>query len=152
MTVQVGDDAPDFALKNQHGKTVRLSEFRDLRNVVLVFYPWAFTGVCGGELLDLQKHLNEFENDDVALLAVSTDSMYALRTFADAEGFTFPLLQDFWPHGEVAASYGVLHPDIGVALRGTFVIDKAGVVRWTVTNEIGDARSLDDYRKALAAL
>ncbi|MGZ4594470.1 MAG: peroxiredoxin [Actinomycetes bacterium] len=152
MVIQVGDEAPDFELKDQHGQLVRLSSFRSKRNVVLVFYPWAFTGVCGGELNDLQKHLGDFENDDVALLTVSTDSMYALRNFADSQGFTFPLLADFWPHGAVAAAYGVLHPEIGVALRGTFVIDRDGLVRWTVTHDIGDARDLDDYRAALAAL
>jgi mycoredoxin-dependent peroxiredoxin len=152
MAVQVGDLAPDFALKNQHGETVQLSQFRGDRAVVVVFYPWAFSGVCGGELNELQKHLDEFQTEDVALLTISTDAMYALRAYADREGFTFPMLQDFWPHGEVASSYGVFEPNVGVALRGTFIIDKAGVVRWTVTNPIGDARDLDDYRAALAAL
>jgi peroxiredoxin len=152
MAVQVGDLAPDFALKNQHGETVRLSQFRGVRAVVVVFYPWAFSGVCGGELNELQKRLDEFQNEDVALLTVSTDAMYALRAYADREGFTFPMLQDFWPHGEVASSYGVFESNVGVALRGTFVIDTAGVVRWTVTNPISDARDLDDYRAALASL
>jgi peroxiredoxin len=152
VVVRVGDEAPDFELKDQHGQPVRLSSFRGHRNVLLVFYPWAFTGVCGGELDALQEQLADFDNDDVALLAVSTDSMYALRTFADTRGFSFPLLADFWPHGAVAAAYGVLHPEIGVALRGTFLIDRQGIVRWTVTNGIGDARDPDDYRAALAAL
>jgi mycoredoxin-dependent peroxiredoxin len=152
MALQVGEQAPDFALRNQHGETVRLSDFRGERNVVVLFYPWAFSGVCGGELHELQKHLDEFQNDDVALLTISCDAMYALRAYADREGFTFPMLQDFWPHGEVASAYDVFNADIGVALRGTFVIDKAGVLRWTVTNAIPDARDLDDYRAALAAL
>jgi peroxiredoxin len=152
MVLQLGSEVPDFALRNQHGETVRLSQFRGHKAVVVVFYPWAFSGVCGGELHDLQKHLDEFANDDVALLTISCDAMYALRAYADREGFTFPMLQDFWPHGEVATSYGVFNADVGVALRGTFVIDKAGVLRWTVTNAIPDARSLDDYRAALAAL
>lgn len=152
MAVGVGDEAPDFELQDQHGQAVRLSSFRGNKAVVLVFYPWAFSGVCGGELNDMQKYLSDFQNDDVALLTVSTDSIYALRTFADSQGFTFPMLADFWPHGAVAADYRVLHPGIGVALRGTFLIDKNGIVRWTVTNEIGVARNLDDYRAALAAL
>lgn len=152
MTLQVGDEAPDFSLRNQHGEAVRLSEFRGRKAVVVVFYPWAFSGVCGGELHELQKHLDEFQNDDVEVLTISTDAMYALRAFADREGYTFPLLQDFWPHGEVASAYGVLQPELGVAARGTFVIDRAGVIRWTVTNALGDARNLDDYRAALAAL
>jgi peroxiredoxin len=152
MSLQVGDQAPDFELKDQHGQPVRLSSLRGRKNVLLVFYPWAFTGVCSGELHDMQEQLTDFENEDVALLTVSTDSMYALRTFADSQGFTFPLLADFWPHGAVAADYGVLHPEIGVAMRGTFLIDKEGTVRWTVTHEIGDARNPDDYRAALATL
>jgi peroxiredoxin len=152
MALHIGDEVPDFALKNQHGETVRLSEFGGHKSVVVTFYPWAFSGVCGGELHELQKHLDEFQNDDVAVLTISTDAMYALRAFADREGFTFPMLADFWPHGEVAASYDVFNADLGVALRGTFVIDKAGVLRWTVTNAIPDARNLDDYRAALAAL
>jgi peroxiredoxin len=152
MAVQVGDEAPDFELKDQHGQLVRLSSFRGAKNVLVVFYPWAFSSVCGGELDSVQEQLADFQNDDVAILTVSTDSMYALRTFADAKGYQFPLLADFWPHGAVAADYDVLHPQIGVALRGTFLVDKAGIVRWTVTNEIGEARSLDDYRAALAAL
>jgi peroxiredoxin len=152
MALQVGDEAPDFALRSQHGETVRLADFRGKQAVVVMFYPWAFSGVCGGELHELQKHLDEFQNDHVALLTISTDAMYALRAYADREGFTFPMLQDFWPHGEVASAYGVFDSKVGVALRGTFVIDKAGVVRWTVTNAIPDARDLDDYRAALAAL
>jgi peroxiredoxin len=152
MTLQVGEEAPDFALRNQHGETVRLSDFRGARAVVVLFYPWAFSGVCGGELHELQKHLDEFQNDDVALLTISCDAMYALRAYADREAFTFPLLQDFWPHGEVATAYDVFDARVGVALRGTFVVDKSGLLRWSVVNAIPDARDLDDYRKALAAL
>jgi peroxiredoxin len=152
MTLQVGDEAPDFALRNQHGETVRLSDFRGGKAVVVMFYPWAFTGVCGGELHELQKHLDEFQNDDVALLAISCDAMYALRAFADREDFTFPLLADVWPHGEVATAYGVFDAKVGAAVRGTFVVDKTGVLRWSVINAIPDARDLDDYRAALAAL
>ncbi len=107
MAPQLGEQAPDFALKNQHGQTVRLSQFRGQSAVVVVFYPWAFSRVCGGELHELQKHLDEFQNDEVALLTISCDAMYTLRAFADREGFTFPMLQDFWPHGEVASAYGV---------------------------------------------
>ena len=94
----------------------------------------------------------DLATDDVELLTVSTDSMYALRAFADQEGFTFPMLSDFWPHGAVAEAYGVLHGDIGVALRGTFLVDRDGVVRWSVVNGIGDARDIGDYKRAIAAL
>jgi peroxiredoxin len=100
----------------------------------------------------MQGDLGALVSDDVELFTVSTDSMYALRAFADKEGFTFPLLSDFWPHGAVARAYGVLHEDIGVALRGTFLVDRRGVVRWTVLNGIGDARDVEDYKQAIAAL
>jgi alkyl hydroperoxide reductase subunit AhpC len=78
--------------------------------------------------------------------------MYALRAFADQHGFTFPLLSDFWPHGAVASAYGVLSDRVGIALRGTFLVDKEGVVRWSVVNDIPDARDIDDYKAAIAAL
>ena len=152
MGLSVGDPAPDFELRDQHGQTVRLSDLRGRKAALLVFYPWAFTGVCGGELQALQERQDEFVGDDLALFAISTDSMHALRAFADQQGFTFPLLSDFWPHGAVASAYGVLHEEIGIALRGTFLVDKDGVVRWTVVHGIPDARDVDDYKKAVAAL
>lgn len=152
MSPSVGEDAPDFALKDQHGQVVRLSDLRGQRAALVVFYPWAFTGVCGGELHAMQAGLDELVSEEVALFTVSTDSMYALRSYADQEGFTFPLLSDFWPHGAVAQAYGVLHPEIGVALRGTFLVDRDGVVRWSVVNGISDARDLSDYKGAVAAL
>ena len=152
MPLSVGDIAPDFELTDQHGQAVRLSSLRGQKAALVVFYPWAFTGVCGGELRAMQADLADLATGDVELLSVSTDSMYALRAFADQEGFTFPMLSDFWPHGAVAATYGVLHPDIGVALRGTFLIDRDGVVRWSVVNGIGDARDTGDYKRAITAL
>ena len=152
MSVSVGEVAPDFALKDQHGQTVRLSELRGRSAALVVFYPWAFTGVCGGELAELQTRLSELRAHGVEVMAVSTDSMYALRAWADRDGFSFTLLSDFWPHGEVARAYGVLHEQIGIALRGTFLVDRDGVVRWSVVNGIGEARGVDDYVKAIAAL
>lgn len=152
MPLSVGAPAPDFALRDQHGQTVRLSDLRGRRAVLVVFYPWAFSGVCGGELTALQAALDDLVADDLEVLTVSTDSMYALRAFADQQGFTFPMLSDFWPHGEVAEAYGVLHPEIGIALRGSFLVDRDGVVRWTVVKGIPDARDVDDYRKAIADL
>jgi peroxiredoxin len=152
MPIAVGDQAPDFALKDQHGRTVRIADLRGRKAALVVFYPWAFSGVCGGELHAMQADLDELVSDEVELVTVSTDSMYALRSFADQEGFTFPMLSDFWPHGEVARAYGVLNEDIGIALRGTFLVDRDGVVRWTVLNGIPDARDVEDYKRAIAAL
>ncbi|MGI5164020.1 peroxiredoxin [Spirillospora sp. CA-253888] len=152
MAVNVGDLAPDFELKDQHGTPVRLSDFRGDKTVVLVFYPLAFSGVCTGELCAIRDELPTLGGDDVQVLAVSVDSVFALRAWADQEKYQFPLLSDFWPHGGVAQGYGVFDEAKGLATRGTFIIDTEGVVRWKVENAIPDARDLDEYRKALAAL
>jgi mycoredoxin-dependent peroxiredoxin len=152
MAVEVGQEAPDFELNDQHGKPVRLSGFRGAKNVVLVFYPLAFSGVCSGELCALRDEFPEVTRDDVELLTVSVDSTFAHRTWADKEGFEFGLLSDFWPHGGVAREYGVFDEDRGIAVRGTFVIDKSGVVQWKVVHPIPQARDIADYQKALAAL
>jgi peroxiredoxin len=152
MAVEVGDQAPDFELKDQHGTPVSLSSFRGSKNVVLVFYPLAFSGVCTSELCAIRDEFPEVTRDDVELLTVSVDSTFVLKTWAERDHFNFELLSDFWPHGSVAKSYGVFDEDRGVATRGTFVIDKTGVVRWKVVNPIPQARDIAEYQKALAAL
>ncbi|MFG2357754.1 peroxiredoxin [Streptomyces sp. NPDC048521] len=152
MAIQVGEKAPDFELKDNHGRTVKLSDFRGEKNVVLLFYPFAFTGVCTGELCELRDNLPKFADRDTQLLAVSNDSIHTLRVFAEQEGLEYPLLSDFWPHGEVSRAYGVFDEDKGCAVRGTFIIDKEGVVRWTVVNGLPDARDLNEYVKALDTL
>lgn len=152
MAIQVGDKAPDFELKDNHGAPVRLSDFRGRKNVVLVFYPFAFTGVCTGELRELRDGMRAFADADTELLAVSADSIHTLRVFAEQEELEYPLLSDFWPHGEAARAYGVFAEDKGCALRGTFLIDKEGVVRWTVVNDLPDARDLRSCLEALDTL
>jgi len=152
MAVEVGDEAPDFELQDQHGTPVKLSSFRGQKNVVLVFYPLAFSGVCTGELCSIRDNFPEISRDDVQLLTVSVDSGFSHRAWGDAEHYEFPLLSDFWPHGAVAKSYGVFDENMGVATRGTFVIDKNGLVRWKVVNPIPQARDIAEYQKALAAL
>ena len=152
MPAAIGEVAPDFTLKDQNRQDVRLSDFRGRRNVVLLFHPFAFSGICEGELRALQAGIGSFVNDDVQLLAVSVDSFFAHRVWADREGFSFPLLSDFWPHGDVARAYGVFDEEKGCAVRATFVIDRQGVVRWSVVNPVPDARDPADYLKALAEL
>lgn len=151
MSVTVGSTAPDLTLTDAHGTPMTLSALRG-RTVVLVFYPFAFTGVCTGELCALRDDFGAFEAEDVTLLAVSCDPRYALRVFAEREGFPFPLLSDFWPHGEAARAYGVFDEERGCPLRGTFVIDPTGVVRWSVVNAIMDAREIEDYKRAIAEI
>jgi peroxiredoxin len=152
VTLETGRPAPDFALKSQHGEDITLASYRSRRAVVVMFYPFAFSSICTGELAEVRDHLPEFDNDDVALLAVSCDPMFAVRAFADAEGFTFPLLSDFWPHGEVARRYGVFDAERGCALRGTFVLDASGILRWKVENGLPDARELEAVKRALTQL
>ncbi len=152
MTIEVGQPAPDFTLKDQHGQNVTLSGFRGRKAVVLVFYPFAFSATCTSELRELRDDLPAYDNDEVALLAVSCEPMFGLRIFSDRERLTYPLLSDFWPHGEVAHAYGVFDAERGCALRGTFVLDTGGVVRWKIENTLPDARDLADYRAALARL
>jgi peroxiredoxin len=152
VAIQAGEMAPDFELSNHHGEKVKLSDFQGKKNVVLVFYPAAFTGRCTGELCALRDELSSFQNESVELLAISCDSMFTLKVFAEQEGYPFSLLADFWPHGEVAQKYGVFNPERGFAGRGTFIINKEGKVHWSVYNASGDARDLSDYKEALASL
>ena len=148
----VGDLAPDFTLVDQYGVDVSLSSVRDVKNAVVVFYPAAFSGICRGELREIRDGLEDFQTDDIQVFAVSCDAMYTLRAWADAEGHFFPLLSDFWPHGEVAQRYGVLNDEDGFALRGTFLLDRHGRIVWTEVRGIGQGRDFVAYRKALAAL
>ena len=146
-----GAAAPDFELLNQYGEPVRLSELRG-RNVALVFFPFAFSGICTGELCEIRDNLALFEDADAVVLGISVDSKFAQRAYADKEGYTFDLLADFWPHGAVAEQYGVFDPGSGMAKRGTFIIDASGIVRYVVVNPRGQAREFAGYRAALAGL
>jgi len=150
--ILVGHEAPDFELRDQNAQSHRLSSYRGEKNVVLVFYPFAFTGVCTGELTSIRDDMGSLQNDDTQVLAISCDTVASLRVFAEREGFDYPLLSDYWPHGEVAKAYGVFNDLLGAADRGTFVIDKQGIVRWTVRTELREARNIEDYQKALADL
>lgn len=152
MTLEIGKTAPDFELKDQNGNLVKLSSFRGVKNVVVLFYPFSFTGTCTGELCAIRDDFSSFQNENVQLVAVSCDSMFTQRIFAERENYQFPVLSDFWPHGAVAKDYGIFDETKGCAIRGTFIIDKEGVLRWSVINGIGDARNIGDYKNALAAL
>lgn len=150
MPIEVGAEAPDFVLKDQNNQPVRLSDFRGRRTVLLVFYPLAFTGTCQGELTEIRDNLDHYVNDDVQVLTISVDSVFAHKVWAEREGYDFPLLADFWPHGAVAREYGVFNETAGFANRGTFVIDRSGVVRYAELNEPGERRDQAGWRKALA--
>jgi peroxiredoxin len=148
----VGTAAPDFTLRDQFGQDVTLSSFVGSKAVVLVFFPWAFSNVCTGEMSGIRDRLDEFLTFDTEVLAISTDPTYSLRVFADRDGLNFPLLSDFWPHGSVATSYGVFDGQLGVARRSSFVLDKSGIVRWSVHNELPAGRDLGDHLAQLHQL
>jgi peroxiredoxin len=122
-----------------------LASFRGRKAVARVFFPYAFSGICTGEMSGIRDRLEEFLTFDTEVIAISCDAVYALRAFSDAEGLNFPLLSDFWPHGEVARAYGAFDEDAGSAVRASFVLDREGVVRWSVRNAVPHARDLDEH-------
>ncbi|MGW5724066.1 peroxiredoxin [Amycolatopsis sp. NPDC003865] len=152
MTVEVGSEAPDFTLNDYNKQPVQLSSFRGDKPVLLVFYPFAFSGICTGELCQLRDEFADYDNKGVQVLGVSVDTPFSLKAWAEKEGYQFPLLSDFWPHGEVAQAYGVFNSDAGLAVRGTFLIDTSGVVRFAEVNAPGEARDQQGWKKAVAEL
>ncbi|EKF23278.1 putative peroxiredoxin [Mycolicibacterium hassiacum DSM 44199] len=147
-----GTPAPDFTLRDQNNQPVTLSDFRGAKNVLLVFFPLAFTGICQGELDEIRDRQPEYDNDDTATLAISVGPPPTHRIWAVQNGYLFPLLSDFWPHGEVARAYGVLNEATGYPNRGTFVVDREGIIRFAEMKEPGEARDQEVWRRALAAL
>jgi peroxiredoxin len=152
MAVEVGTQAPDFTTKNADGEEVTLSSFRGEKAVLLVFYPFAFSSICTGELCQVREDLPRYQNDDLQILAISTDPTFTLKAWSKAESFEFPLLSDFWPHGSIAERYGVFNDKAGFAVRGTFLVDTDGVVRFAEVNGPGEARDQDGWQRAIAAL
>ena len=152
MAVEVGAQAPDFTLNDYNKQAVTLSSFRGDKPVLLVFYPFAFSGICTGELCQLRDEFADYENRGVQVLGVSVDTPFSLKAWAEQQGYQFPLLSDFWPHGEVAKAYGVFNEDAGLAVRGTFLIDTEGVVRFAEVNQPGEARDQEGWKKAVAEI
>ena len=150
--LEVGRRAPDFTLKDQNNEEVTLSSWRDRQAVLVVFYPFAFTGTCTGELRAIADEPQVFSSDTVRTLSISCDTTYSLKVFSQREGLEFPLLSDFWPHGAVARAYGVFRSDGGFANRGTFLVDVDGVIRFAEMNGPGQAREPQRWRDAIAAL
>ena len=152
MTLAVGAQALDFTLKDQNGQPVTLRDFRGKKNVLLVFFPLAFTGICQGELDEIRDNLPDYDNDDTTTLAISVGPPPTHKIWATESGFTFPVLSDFWPHGAVAEDYGVFNAKAGFANRGTFVIDRTGTVRFAECKEPGEARDQKVWTEALDAV
>lgn len=152
MAVEVGSKAPDFTLNDNNRRPVTLSGFRGDKNVLLVFYPFAFSRICSGEMCQVRDELTEYAGHNVQVVGVSVDTHHSLRVWAEQERFTFPLLSDFWPHGAVAKTYGVFNEAAGLANRGTFLIDTTGTVRFAEINQPGEARDQESWKKAVATL
>ena len=150
--IGVGDEAPDFTLRDQNNEEFTLSSFRGQKAVLLVFYPLAFTGICTGELCRVRDELPTFQNDDVQVLTISVDSIYAHKVWAVREGFSVPLLADFWPHGSVASAYGVFNELRGYAERGTFMVDLSGFILFADVVPASSSRDASVWEAAVASL
>ena len=135
MAIETGSEAPDFDLEVTAAARVRLADFRGRRNVLLVFHPFAFTPVCEEEARDLQENLPSFESAETDVILVSCDSSAARQAWKEKLGLTYTLASDFWPHGDAAKAYGVFDEERGAPVRGTFLIDKSGVVVWSLVND-----------------
>ncbi|GAA5157130.1 peroxiredoxin [Ornithinimicrobium tianjinense] len=147
-----GDRAPELVLPDQHDDPVRLSELVADRHALLVFFPFAFSPICTGELLEIQLNIDEFVNDRVQVVGVSCDPRHALRAWAASEGYRFPLLSDFWPHGAASRAYGVFDEDSGMAIRGTFLVDPTMTVRWSLVNPRGEQRPIGLLHEAVRSI
>ncbi|HZZ96110.1 MAG TPA: peroxiredoxin [Jatrophihabitantaceae bacterium] len=150
--IEVGQQAPDFTLKDQNNEEFTLSAHRGRQAVLIVFYPLAFTGICTGELCAVRDDITSFQNEDVQVVSISVDSVYAHKIFSQREGYDFPLLSDFWPHGAVAQLYGVFNDTTGFANRGTFLADTDGIVQFAEMNGPGEGRDADQWLAAIKAL
>lgn len=150
--LSVGEPAPDFTLKDQNNQPVTLSGFRGAKNVLLVFFPLAFTGICQRELDEIRDHLGDFVNAETATLAISVGPSPTHKVWAAERGYSFPVLSDFWPHGEISRAYGVFNDASGFANRGTFVVDRAGTVAFAECKEPGEGRDQAVWVQALNTL
>ena len=149
--LEVGASAPDFTCKDQNGRPVSLAGFRGVKNLLLVFFPLAFTGICQGELDYVQERLAAFQSDEMVTMAISVGPPPTHKVWATSSGFTFPVLSDFWPHGAVASAYGVFNPVAGYANRGTFLVDRSGVIAFADCKEPGEGRDESVWTAALAS-
>lgn len=152
MVIAPNAPAPSFRLTSHTGESWNLADALEKGPVALVFFPFAFSGICQGELCELRDNIAVFRDAAVQLVGISVDSKFALRAWAETQNFEFPLLSDFWPHGQVARNYGVFSEESGMALRATVLIDRGGVVRASFETAVGEPRSLAAYREAIATL
>lgn len=149
MTAQVGSTAPSFSLKDQDGNEVTLDGLPAAKTL-LVFIPFPFTGICEGELCEIRDNLGHLSESGVQVVVITCDTRYSNKKWAEQQGFNFPILSDFWPHGQVAQQYGCFNDTLGVAQRATYVIDANRVVRRIITTDsITTPRDFESYEGAL---
>ncbi len=151
-TVSVGGEAPDFTLRSGSGETITLSQYRGSKNVVLAFFPYAFSGTCSAQMPSYQAELERFNNYETQVLGISMDASYSLREFGQKLGITYPLLSDFYPQGKVSDLYGVRHA-AGMPERALFVVDKQGKLAWIhVHRPISEAPDNEELFEVLRKL
>jgi peroxiredoxin len=152
MSVQVGQTAPDFTLKNTDMQDVTLSAFRGQKNVVLLFVPLAFTGVCTTEMCSVRDNLNNYSTLNAEVFGISVDTPFSQKAWKEKENLNFTLLSDF--NRQAAKAYGALYDELlgmqGVAKRAAFVVDKEGKVRYAEVLE--NARNLPNFEQINATL
>lgn len=148
----VGERAPDLVLPDQQGELRRLADVLADRHALVIFFPFAFSSICTGELLEIQLNIDEFVNDQVQVYGVSCDPPHALRAWAAHEGYRFPLLSDFWPHGVASRAWGVFDETSGMAARGTFLVTPAMEVGWSLVHGPGEAREIGVLHEAVRDL
>jgi peroxiredoxin len=152
MAIEVGKPAPDFTLKDQTQKEIKLSDFRGKRNVVLMFYPLDWSPVCTNEHACMVNDMKEFEKLDAQVLGLSVDSVWSHKAFAEKMGINYPLLADFQPRGAAAEKYGLYLADKGITGRAIFIIDKNGNVAWKKQYDIPQLPDIKEVAAALAAV
>ena len=150
--VAVGEAAPAFVLRDQTRAKRTLGELFGSRSMV-IFMPFAFTNTCLGEMCTLRDNLHSLESSGTRFFVITTDTLHSNRRWAEDQGFEFPILSDFWPHGAVAQAYGCFNPAIGVAMRSTYVLDRAGVVKEIIaTDRLDIPRDFGEYERALGSI
>jgi peroxiredoxin (alkyl hydroperoxide reductase subunit C) len=151
--LEVGQVAPDFEVRDTEGQPVKLSDFRGKKNVLLLFYPFAFSRVCTTEFCQLRDENADLASDEnLEVIGISTDPLHSLKAWKEQERYPNRFVSDFWPHGAVSQAYDAFQEQIGMSLRHAFLIDKEGVVRLVQRNETREARNQDEWRAKLKEL
>ena len=149
MAIAVGQTAPDFTLKNQYDKEVKLSDFKGKKNVVLMFYPLDWSPTCTQEHVCFVNDMKKFDTLDAEVLGISVDSAWSHKAYAEKMGIKYSLLADFQPRGAVADKYGVFLPDKGITGRAIVIVNKDGKFAWVKNYDIPVVPDVAEVASAL---